>query len=71
MDVAIALCLVGIARLHMREQVRCWQRLVAITLLSSLPQLQRQVRETGGYGKGVVDILVKEDDSLPAFVAVV
>ena len=42
------------------------------SLLSfSLPQLQRQVRESGGYGKGVVDILVMEDFSLPAFVAVV
>ena len=39
------------------------------TLLFS--QLQRQAREKRSYGKGVADILVKVDSSLPAFVAIV
>jgi hypothetical protein len=32
-------------------------------------KLSRQAREKESYGKGVTDILVKEDPSLPLFMA--
>lgn len=71
-DVLIALCLAGITRLAMEDQVRAVCCLLEpLYLLLVLSQLQRQVRESGGYGKGVADILVKADPSLPAFVAIV
>lgn len=56
----------------MEDQVRAVCCLLEpLCLLLVLSQLQKQARESGGYGKGVGEILVKADPSLPAFVAIV
>ena len=71
-DVLVAVCLAGITRLHTKEQVRITMKTsYTHTLSLSLPQLRRQARERGSYGKGVSDILLKTDHSLPGFVATV
>ena len=44
---------------------------VIFILHSPNSQLRRQTRERRSYGKGVTDILVKADSSLPSFVALV
>ena len=65
----IAVCLAGVARLHMKEQVNMDNEFILYQLLLLLLQLRRQARERSSYGKGVTDILVKPDSSLPTFVA--
>ena len=73
-DVLVAVCLAGITRLHTKEQVRIRRKCNfthTLSLSLSLPQLRRQARERGSYGKGVSDILLKTDHSLPGFVATV
>jgi len=74
-DLFIALCLAKITVLHRKEQVHMLMSTIykvqsSPLLLLATAQVDVQVTEQGSYGNGVESILVKEDPSLPLFVAI-
>jgi len=74
-DLFIALCLAKITLLHRKEQVHMYVYTIhkvqcALLFLLATDQVDAQVAEQGSYGNGVESILVKEDPSLPLFVAI-
>ena len=75
-DLFIALCLAKITVLHHKEQVHMYMYTIHIKgvtaplFLLATFQIDAQVVEQDSYGNGVESILVKEDPSLPLFVAI-
>lgn len=75
-DLLIALCLAKITVLHRKEQVQMYvstthdMQSAPLFLLATI-QVDSQVAEQGSYGNGVESILVRDDPSLPLFVAIV